>query len=189
MGQGVQRMVAVNATSASLLTVCRQRSAERGPPHGGRREAVTACDLLLVKRVAYAQLAWGREAGRWWQQSYYGITAHYLLPAQRRARSCHMTAGARRSLRVTRRWRGAAQVRGTCPSQIGQGYRQMVAVKATSASLHTVYRQRSAERGSAHDGTGRREAVTECDSVTLSGRSAGRMPCLHHQVAWGRVST
>ena len=177
MGQGFRQVVAVNATSASLLTVCRQRSVERGPPHGGRREAVTACDLLLVKRVAYARLAWGREAGRWWQRSYYGITAHYLPPAQRRARSCHMTAGARRSLRVTRRWRGAAQVRGTCPSQLGQGDRQMVAVKATSASLHTVYRQRSAERGSAHDC--RREVVTACDTQRVK----------RALLAWGRVST
>jgi hypothetical protein len=177
MGQGFRQMVAVTATSASLLTVCRQRSAaERGPPHGGRREAVNACDMLLVKRMAYALIAWGREAGRWWQRSYYGITAHDLPLAQRRARSCHMTAGARRSLRVTRRWRGAAQVRGTYLSQIGQGDRQMVAVKATSASLHTVCRQRSAERGPPHDG--RREAVTP---RVQRGAQALR--------AWGRTST
>jgi hypothetical protein len=110
-GAGFQAGGGSEAMLASLLTVCCQRSAaERGPPYGGRREAVTACDLLLAKRVAYAQLAWGREAGRWWQRSYYGITAHDLPPAQRRARPCHMTAGARQSLRVTRRWRGAAQV-------------------------------------------------------------------------------
>jgi hypothetical protein len=77
-----RQVVAVNATSASLLTVCRQRSAaDSGPPHGGRREAVTACDMLLVKRVAHARLAWGREAGRWWQRSHYGITAHDQPPA------------------------------------------------------------------------------------------------------------
>jgi hypothetical protein len=185
MGQGFRQVVAVNATSASLLTVCRQRSAaERFPPHGGRREAVTACDMLLVKRMAYARLAWGRASGRWWQRSYVSITAHGLPPAQRRALPRHMTAGARRSLRVTRRWRGAAQVQGTCPSQIGQGDRQVVAVKATSASLHTVYRQRSAERGSAHDG--RREAVTarggHCDTQRVK-RGA------HALLAWGRVST
>ena len=55
------------ATMAALHTVCRQRSAERGPPHDGRREAVTACDTPLAKREARALLARGREAGRWWQ--------------------------------------------------------------------------------------------------------------------------
>ena len=71
--------------SASLHTIRRQRSAERGQQSDGRREAVTASDTPLAKRGARALLAWGRAAaspaGRWWQRSYIGITAHDLPPA------------------------------------------------------------------------------------------------------------
>jgi hypothetical protein len=69
------------ATSASLHVICRQRSAERGPPHDGRREAVTACDTPLAKRGAHALLAWGRESSGWWQLSCFSHTAHGLPPA------------------------------------------------------------------------------------------------------------
>jgi hypothetical protein len=53
-------MVAVNATMASLHTVCCQRSAERGLPHDGRRKAVTAGDTQRAKHGVHALLAWGR---------------------------------------------------------------------------------------------------------------------------------
>jgi hypothetical protein len=72
--------------------------------------------------------------------------------------ACHMMAGARRSLCVTRQWRSA----GRMPCLHGAGRKADGGSKATSALLHTICRQRSTERGQPHDG--RREAVTVCDT-------------------------
>jgi hypothetical protein len=80
-GAGRQADGGSEATSASLHTVCRLRSAERGQPHDGRRKAVNAYDTPRAKRGAHALLAWGRAAGRLCQCSHYGITAHGLMPA------------------------------------------------------------------------------------------------------------
>jgi hypothetical protein len=54
MMQGVETDGGRQVTSALLHTICRQRSAERGPPHGGMHEAVTTCDTPLAKRGAHA---------------------------------------------------------------------------------------------------------------------------------------
>jgi hypothetical protein len=175
MVQGKRQMVAVNATSASLHTVCRQRSAERCPPHESRCKAVTASDTPLAKRGEHALLAWGR-GGR--QMVAAKLRQHHLTRsaasvAQSAAR--HMTAGARQSLHVTRSWRSA----GHMPCSHGAGRKANGGSKATMASLHTVCCQRSAERGPPHDG--RREAVTACDTL-LAKRGA------HALLAWGRVA-
>jgi hypothetical protein len=102
-----------SVAAAMLHTTCRQRSAERGLPHdsasvalsaachmtaGASGKAVTACDPLLAKRGVRSSPAWGRAYDRWWQTGHISVAAHYLLPA------CHMTAGVRRSLRVTHHW-------------------------------------------------------------------------------------
>jgi hypothetical protein len=93
----------------------------------------------------------------------------------------HMTAGARRSLRVTSRWQSA----GRMPCLHGAGCQADGGSEATSASLHVICRQRSAERGPPYDG--RREAVTVCDTP-LAWRSeakhsgdlrASKGPCHH----------
>ena len=66
----------------------------------------------------------------------------------------HVTAVARRSLHVTRRWRSA----GRMPCLHGAGFQAGGGSEAMSASLHTVCCQRSAaERGPPHGG--RREEV------------------------------
>jgi hypothetical protein len=71
------------AIIALLHTICRQYSAERGPPHDGGREVLPphdggreACDTPLAKRGARALPAWGRASGGWRQVSYYSIAAH-----------------------------------------------------------------------------------------------------------------
>ena len=79
---------------------------------------LTACDTPLAELEAHALLAWGRAQGRGWQLSYFSITAHGLPPAFAQSAARHMTAGARRSLRVTRRWRGA----GRMPCLHGAGF-------------------------------------------------------------------
>jgi hypothetical protein len=71
----------VAATMALLNTIHCQNSAECGPPHDGRREAVTTCDTPLERRGERALLAWSRASGGWWQVSFYSITSHYPPPA------------------------------------------------------------------------------------------------------------
>jgi hypothetical protein len=69
-GAGRQADGGRQAIIASLHTIHRQRSAERGPPHHGRREEVTACDTPLANRGARALPAWARASDGWWQLGY-----------------------------------------------------------------------------------------------------------------------
>jgi hypothetical protein len=87
--------------------------------------------------------------------------------------SRHVTAGARLSLRVTRRWRSAESV--PCLPVHRAGSQVDGGRQATSALLHTIRRQHSAERCPPHGG--RRKAVTV--RVTRHWRSAERAPLLH----------
>jgi hypothetical protein len=64
-----------------------------------------------------------------------------------------MTAGARWSLQVTRRWRSA----GRAPCLHGAGRQADGVRQATTALLHTIHHQYSAERGPPQ--YGRRKAV------------------------------